>query len=367
MLLLQPVDKSTQRIRLPDGRHLAYAEYGDPKGSPIFLFHGTPGSRYFRHPDESIITSLGIRLISPERPGFGLSDFQPDRTLLDWPDDLVVLADVLGLNRFGIIGYSGGGPHAAACALRIPARLSGAAMVSSPSPFNTPDLTAGMIWLNRVLFGLARESYALSRLSWWFLHAAFLRNRDAFMDFVADLSPRSEKAIIREPDIRAILIDDFAEAHRAGVGAVSWETVLLTRDWGFRPEDITMVVDLWQGDADVRTPVSMGRALAAAIPNSRARFLPGEGHDVVYRHWEDILKSLVFRPPEAEASPGADGEKRRPTYSGVRADSAAVKPSRSRRSARSVRISANEEAQAQDDPELVSAMPKNGTSDHSGT
>lgn len=365
MLLIQTIDRSSRRIRLPDGRILAYAEYGDPNGSPVFLFHGTPGSRYFRHPDESTIASLGVRLISPDRPGFGLSDFQPDRKILDWPDDLVILADDLGFARFGIIGYSGGGPHAAACALRIPDRLSGAALVSCPSPLSTPDLMAGTVWLNRVLFGLARESYALAKLYWWFMHAAFSQNPEAFMDFLANLSPESERAILLTPEIKAMLIDDFAEAHRGGVGAAAWEIVLLARDWGFQPQDITMMVDLWQGEEDVRTPISMGRALAAAIPKNRARFLPGEGHDVLYRHWRDILMSLVPEQLRGGAGPDAssDGKRRRRSRTGV--DSAETKLS-GRRKPRSIPVRAVE-TPSEEETGLVSAAPKSHTGDKPGT
>ncbi|MBU1879209.1 MAG: alpha/beta hydrolase, partial [Chloroflexi bacterium] len=117
-------------ILLPDGRRLSYAEYGDPAGAPVFLFRGTPSSRLACHPDDTIATDLGARVIVTERPGFGRSDFQPGRTLLDWPADVVALADALGLDRFAIVGTSGGGPHAAACAYRIPQRLTLAAIVS---------------------------------------------------------------------------------------------------------------------------------------------------------------------------------------------------------------------------------------------
>jgi pimeloyl-ACP methyl ester carboxylesterase len=355
MLSIDSANNSSQKIKLPDGRSLAFAEYGDPKGSPIFLFHGTPGSRLFRHPDESIITSMNVRLITPERPGFGLSDFQQDRKILDWPDDLLVLADALGLASFGIIGYSGGGPHAAACALRIPNRLSGAVMVSSPSPLNTSDDMAGMVWLNRVLFGLARDSYALAKLSWWVMNAAYNRNPNAFMDFLADLSPESERVILRRPDIRTMLIEDFAEAHRTSINGAAWEILLLARDWGFQPEDIIMDVDLWQGEEDVRTPVSMGRALAAAIPNARAKFVPGEGHDVLYLHWKEILLSLLSRQPEAETPPRASGEKKRLSPSRRKPDPVEAKPSRTQGKARTARVTTDGKPQASDEKtDLVS-------------
>jgi pimeloyl-ACP methyl ester carboxylesterase len=106
------------RVNLPDGRSLGYAEYGDPSGKPVLFFPGTPSSRLL-HPPEGPTASLGARLIVVERPGFGLSDFQPGRTLLDWPDDVVALADALDIERFAVAGLSAGGPYVATEAVAV--------------------------------------------------------------------------------------------------------------------------------------------------------------------------------------------------------------------------------------------------------
>src|SRR5437868_4337089 len=110
-------------FRLRDGRALGYAEYGDPGGTPVFFFHGSPGSRLQRHPDPSITSSFGARIITVDRPGYGRSDFQPGRRLLDWPADAAQLADALSIERFAAIGLSGGGPYLLACAYAMPERL----------------------------------------------------------------------------------------------------------------------------------------------------------------------------------------------------------------------------------------------------
>src|SRR5512139_3720722 len=104
-----------RHIQLRDRRSLSCAEYGDPQGKPVLFFHGTPSSRLFRHPDDSIAASLGVRLITVDRPGFGLSDPKPGRILLDWTDDVIELADAFKIERFAVAGVSGGGPYAAAC------------------------------------------------------------------------------------------------------------------------------------------------------------------------------------------------------------------------------------------------------------
>jgi len=280
-------------IRLHDGRLLAYGEHGDPAGKPVILFHGTPGSRLFCHPDESIAASLNARIITIDRPGFGLSDFKPGRTLLDWPDDVVELADALQIDRFGVVGVSGGGSYVAACALKIPHRLATVAMISSIAPFDAPEATKGMGWPYQLLFSLARNSHTLAKLSWWLMNLTYRQNTKRFFDFEASLSPESDKALLKEPDIRAIVMQDYAEAIRAGARGTTWEMMLLARPWGFRLEDITVDVYLWHGEKDVRTPLTMGKYLASAIPNCHATFLPGEGHHMFYRHWGKILSILL--------------------------------------------------------------------------
>ena len=101
-----------ETIILRDGRQLAYTEHGDPSGKHVFLIHGNPSSRLMRHPDESIVTSLGARIITADRPGYGRSDFQPNRKLLDMPNDIAQLANAMGINKFSVFGVSAGGKQA---------------------------------------------------------------------------------------------------------------------------------------------------------------------------------------------------------------------------------------------------------------
>src|SRR4030042_1974723 len=129
-------------IVLWDGRHLAYAEYGDPRGKPVFLFHGIPGSRIFRPPPDDLTAANGVRLITVDRPGYGGSDFQPGRRILEWPADVCALADVLGLERFAVCGHSAGGPYVLACAAFIPQRLTAAGVISGLGPVDAPGMPA---------------------------------------------------------------------------------------------------------------------------------------------------------------------------------------------------------------------------------
>src|SRR5512140_1859845 len=101
-----------QIISLPDGRKMTYAEYGDPDGKPIFYFHGNPGSRLDpKMVEPELLRKFHARFIAPDRPGMGGSDFLPGRKMSDWPADVTALADGLHLDRFAILGISGGGPY----------------------------------------------------------------------------------------------------------------------------------------------------------------------------------------------------------------------------------------------------------------
>ena len=293
MAAVDLVRSTFKQIRLSDGRLLAYAEYGDPQGKPVIFFHGTPGSRLFHHPDESIPLSLGVRVITPDRPGFGLSDSKVGRTLLDWPDDVVQLADTLNIDRFAVAGISGGGSYVTACALKIPHRLTRAALISSIAPLSAPEATVGMMWRNRLLFSLASHSPTLAALSWWLMNLAYHRNPDQFFNIEAGLTSQSERELLKQPDVKSLLIQDYAEAVHDGISGVASEMVLLAHPWGFRLEDIHMEIHLWHGAEDVRTPITMGRYLANTIPNCRACFLAEEGHGVIYHHWREILSALT--------------------------------------------------------------------------
>ena len=150
-------------VTLQDGRQLGYAEYGNPEGKPIFYFHGTPGSRLEAGHLQNIAILNHYRLIGIDRPGMGLSSFHLKHTILSWPDDVEMFADCLGINKFSIVGHSGGAPFVAACAYKIPHRLYGAAIVSGPAPFEIPEVTASLARGQRFINGAVERCRGLLR------------------------------------------------------------------------------------------------------------------------------------------------------------------------------------------------------------
>ena len=141
-------------IRLRDGRRLGYAEWGDRGGWPLLYFHGWPGSRLEARLGDEAARTKGVRLIAVDRPGMGLSDYEPGRTLVDWPDDVLELAAALALERFAVLGISGGGPYAAVCAWKLAGQLKRAGIVSCLAPPDVSGVIAGMSRRNRLAFQL---------------------------------------------------------------------------------------------------------------------------------------------------------------------------------------------------------------------
>jgi pimeloyl-ACP methyl ester carboxylesterase len=131
-------------IELHDGRRLAFAEYGDAAGAPVFFMHGFTASRITRHPDDQLTESLGVRLLTLDRPGCGASDLRPGRTLLDVGDDVRQLADALGVVRFAVLGHSAGGPYALACGRALPDRVAAVGVVCGFAPMDRPGAADGM-------------------------------------------------------------------------------------------------------------------------------------------------------------------------------------------------------------------------------
>jgi len=294
---IEPESPREGRLTLPDGRTLAYAEYGDPAGRPLFFMQGAPSSRLFHHPDASIARGLGVRLILADRPGFGLSTFQPGRRILDWPADVAALADALGIGRFAVAGISAGGPYAAACAYAIPQRLTRVGLIAAGGPPDAPGALTGAASIRRIGYHLGRRApWLLRPLFWLTMNPG--RDPERFSRRYAAGGAPADEEIMARPEIHAMFMCNYAEATRAGVRGFAWEVGLMARPWAFRLEEIVAPVTLWHGELDASTPPAMARYMAQAIPGCRATFLPNQGHLFIFDHWGEMLAALTG-PSEA--------------------------------------------------------------------
>lgn len=283
-----------QTVRLADGRQLGYAEFGDPNGRPVLYFHGSPGSRLEGRLSGPEAERRGIRIIAPDRPGFGLSDPKPGRRIPEWPDDVVELADALGLERFAAMGGSGGGPYAAACALRTPERLTAAGIVCGVGPFDVPDATRGMGRQNRLIFGLARRAPWLLGLFLLPMTRGLQGDPEKLLRRMSRALPEPDVAALRQPGALETFAASSREALRQGTSAALEELVLYTKPWGFRLEDIRMPVHLWQGELDRNVSPEMSRYQARTIPDCKATFYADEGHmSLGVNRVDEILAALV--------------------------------------------------------------------------
>ncbi|OGN75839.1 MAG: hypothetical protein A2X25_01455 [Chloroflexi bacterium GWB2_49_20] len=283
-------------MNLIDGRQLAYAQYGDLTGKPVFFFHGTPGSRFF-HPPTQITSKFGVRLITVDRPGYGSSTFQPDRKITDWPKDIFQLADSLGLDTFAIAGHSGGGPYVLACAHALPNRVFSTVTISSTGPVEAIDPSSEISAINR--FGFKFGRYFPWPIWEILIYSLFhKRSRDPWkdMDQQAKNRPQADSLLMNKPEIRNNCFHSEVEAFRPGLRGFAWDTRLLTRPWGFSLEEIRVPVKIWHGLADNQAPVSMASYLSKKISTSSARLIPGEAHLLLFKYWEEILADLLSPP-----------------------------------------------------------------------
>lgn len=288
-------------LRLPDGRRLGFAEYGAPDGRALLFFHGTPGARLMARFADPIARRHGIRIVAPERPGYGLSDVQPGRAIAQWPDDVAALADSLGLERFALAGVSGGAPYVAACAHRMPRRVRIAGIVSGIGPLDDPLIAAAFSTARRrMLAALGRAPWAVRSLA--ALPARLVRRFPLqALELLAPLQPPPDRVILARPEVRAALVDDLRQALRQGGRAALDDLRLLGQPWGFRLEDTAVPVELWHGEADVQVPVAVGRRVAQRLPDCRARFIPDAGHLWLFERCEEVLTTLC--PPEPPLPP----------------------------------------------------------------
>jgi pimeloyl-ACP methyl ester carboxylesterase len=288
----------TRVMDLPDGRELAWLELGKPKGPPVFIFHGTPGSRLQVAFNEKPVIAAGVRYIAIDRPGYGHSTYQPKRRLSEWPSDVACLADHLKISQFAVMGISGGGPHAAVCARFLPDRVTAAAIVSGVGPFAEKGLEGGdMMGVNRTLTRLAAMSP--SALVPVFAVQDFITRRWPEPALRAALRqfPEADAAVLRREDVRAAFMEDARRSAPTTARAAAQDFALFARDWEFRLDEIAVPVHVWHGDADRNVPLSHGRYQASAIPGAVFHECPGEGHLLMADHLEEILRTVGWPHP----------------------------------------------------------------------
>lgn len=285
-------------VELTRGRRLAYAELGDPDGAPIIHHHGMPGSRLERLAESAFYATMGVRVITPDRPGYGLSDPHPGGTLTDWPSDVAQLADALDIERFGVTGLSGGGLYALACAAAMPDRITGVAMSGCPAPMDREGAARGMRPMSRVGVALGRDApWALTSAT-ALLSGTIRRFPGLFVQGATRDKPALDRRWLSVSWVKIEAESTLAEAFRNGSAGYARDVRLLSQPWGFTAADVHLPVNLWHGDLDTVIPLHHALYLASTLRHATLRICHGEGHMVMWSHLAEILTTAAGRTVE---------------------------------------------------------------------
>jgi pimeloyl-ACP methyl ester carboxylesterase len=282
-------------VTVGSGRRYGFAEFGPAHGRPVVWMHGTPGARR-QIPEGARLAAaeLGLRIVGIDRPGVGASSAYLHGSLLDVAAEIGEVTTQLGLDRFAMIGLSGGGPYVLACAYLFPDRVAVGGILGGMAPAEGDDRAEGGVITQ--LSGLAPLvarlrvplSVTLTALLWSlrpFASPAF--------ELYARLSPEGDRKVFARPEIKAMFIDDLLRGSRTGLAALFYDFVLISRPWGFSPRDIKVPVRWWHGDADNLVPLAHGQHMVSLIPDAELYVRPGESHLGGLGAAEEVLDTLL--------------------------------------------------------------------------
>ena len=298
---LPSIDHQTdQTFTLSNNHTIGYSICGPKSSPPIFFLHGYPSSRFEGALLSKIANKVGARIISPDRPGIGLSTFDPHRKLLDYPKDISQLASHLGLKAYSVVGGSGGGPYALACAKVLPkSELKGVGVLAGVGPV---DLGLdGMRLSTRIFMSLMRWTPGLLKWVTDMTVVRAIRNPDpnAYKNMMTKqwryLTKAERELFFKDPETIDDLVRVTREHFRQGSEASMKEGQIAVVPWGFKLEDVDCnKVKLWYAAEDINTPVQMGRKMAARLKNAELKEYPGETHFTLSeKYGEEILRDIV--------------------------------------------------------------------------
>ena len=282
-------------IAVGEDRQIGFAEFGNPQGRAVFWLHGTPGARR-QIPTEarSFASRNNIRLIGIDRPGIGSSTPYQYENVLGFTEDLRTIADTLGINRFAVIGLSGGGPYTLATAAAMPDRVVMAAVLGGVAPLIGEDgISSGLMELAKVVRPILEVADTPIRWVAGSLIKVIAPFGSPALDLYARISPDGDRNLLSRPEFKAMFLDDLLNGSRKQLAAPFADIVVFARDWGFRLEDIKVPVRWWHGDADHIVPYAHGQHAVARIADAEMYTLSGESHLAGLGVPEDILTKIL--------------------------------------------------------------------------
>jgi pimeloyl-ACP methyl ester carboxylesterase len=280
-------------VSLPDGRALAYSEWGHPKGKPVLLLHGSPGSRLMC-PDIDATTAAGVRLITVDRPGYGGSDPAGERDLPDFVADAECLLDQLAVDVCPVIGWSGGGPYAIACGWSTAQRFVRIGLVASPGPeLEMPAEDSGLTEKERDLYArVARGDQGVIE-EVRSLYSAYADNPLIFLERALAAEDNPDRHVLQRPDVTDAFRSKWVEGARQGSEGLVADWRATAMGWGFPLSEVRVPVHIWHGGTDRIVPVTHAHYLAEGLPGASLTVFPGEGHSVAITHWGEVLAAIA--------------------------------------------------------------------------
>jgi pimeloyl-ACP methyl ester carboxylesterase len=272
-------------------RSLTADSWGDPAGAPIVLLHGTPGSRRGPRPRSSILYRLGVRLISYDRPGYGESTRFAGRSVADAADDVAAITEAFGITEFSVVGRSGGGPHALACAALLPDRVRSVAVLVGLAPSDAKDLGwyDGMTQSNVRDYSAAADIESLSEFA---EHARRVKaDPEVLLHSLRPDLTGPDRRVVDDITIRNQLTETYTEALRDGTDGWIDDVLALRKPWGFDLTAIKQPLLLWHGAEDSFSPVTHAIWLAEQIPTAVIEVAPGTSH---FGAVETLPKALAW-------------------------------------------------------------------------
>ena len=276
-------------VTVCDGRTIAYAEIGRAGDACLLYFHGAPASGLHIAAREAQFAAHGLRVVAPDRPGYGGSSPQPGRSMADWPADVAALADALGIERFAVAGHSSGGAYAVACAARLGERVLGGVVLAGSTDMSWPPSWDGYLDARAELAIMRcadeRDAIALAI-------AHFGADGGGFLAEPFDL-PEPDLAELADAQAGHALTATMIEAFRQGIGGYAQDLWLEGHGWPFDPGRITVPIDVLHGAGDTLVPLAHSRHTAELIPGARLRVVAGHGHLTILSELPAAALALV--------------------------------------------------------------------------
>jgi pimeloyl-ACP methyl ester carboxylesterase len=286
------IDRTSRVQRLADGRRIGYAEFGDAQGAAVLAIHGTPGSRFMFALTDKAARERRLRIIAPERPGYGLSDFCRQGTLTHAADDMTAFADALGLDRFAVIGVSGGGPYAIATAASMDDRIALLALISPVGPIADCHDRIRMTKLHRLIFTRMGGSPAACATFFWSVRNLVRWAPNVAYRALMQRVVASDRRVLGRAEVKANLQAALKEGLRPGIDGARQDLRLFCAPWGLKLEDIDVPSVVWQGSDDAIVPPGGAYHLAETLPNCRLDVIQGGGHYWVFSQFERVLDAV---------------------------------------------------------------------------